>query len=163
MNRKLYNAVQWTWGLPQTLIGAGLYLVHRHDEHFEYGGAKATVWDRDAGISLGKFIFVPGRRQGALAEVPAGRRTSSGSDADTGQDVRPRAKVDPFLLDHEYGHTIQSLALGPLYLVLVGAPSIIWNRLPYFARKRKEKGRSYYSAIFERTASELGEKHRMHR
>ena len=68
------------------------------------------------------------------------------------------AKSSEFLIDHEYGHTIQSLILGPMYLFLVGAPSMAWNRLPYFANKRKKTGRSYYSALFERTANQLGAK-----
>ena len=54
-----YNAIQWSWGLPQTLAGAVLYLKHRNNRHFDYGGAKATVWEGDKGVSLGKFIFVP--------------------------------------------------------------------------------------------------------
>lgn len=126
LKKALYTAAQWTWGLPQTLAGAGLYLRHRKDPHFDYNGAKVTAWDRDSGVSLGKFIFVP-------AEKRSG-----------------------FLLEHEYGHTIQSLLLGPAYLFLVGIPSFTWNRLPYFDRKRKETGTSYYSAVFERTASEFG-------
>ena len=60
------------------------------------------------------------------------------------------------LLDHEYGHTIQSLILGPAYLPLVGLPSLIWNRLPYFRNKRKTTCRDYYSVIFEKTANKLG-------
>lgn len=28
---------------------------------------------------------------------------------------------------HEYGHTIQSRILGPLYLILIGMPSLLWN------------------------------------
>ena len=124
-----YTAVQWSWGLPQTVLGAALYLKHRNDEHFDYRGAKATVWNGDAGVSLGKFIFVP-----------------------------KNAGTDPseFLLNHEYGHTIQSLILGPLYLPLIGAPSFAWNRLAFFERRRKKSGKSYYSAIFERTANSLG-------
>ena len=62
------------------------------------------------------------------------------------------------LLPHEYGHTIQSLILGPAYLLVVGLPSIMWHRLPYFKRKRKNTGRSYYSVIFERTANKLGDR-----
>lgn len=27
---------------------------------------------------------------------------------------------------HEWGHTRQSLILGPLYLIVIGIPSIIW-------------------------------------
>jgi hypothetical protein len=128
LKKHAYTAVQWTWGLPQTLIGAVLYAVHRKDDHFDYRGAKATAWDKDAGVSLGKFIFVPRRAGG-----------NSGR----------------FLLEHEYGHTIQSLILGPFYLLAVGAPSMLWNRLPYFKRKRRKTGRSYYSAPFEKTASIL--------
>ena len=32
----------------------------------------------------------------------------------------------PDILAHEWGHTIQSIILGPLYLLAVGLPSIIW-------------------------------------
>lgn len=128
LKKHAYTAAQWTWGLPQTLIGAALYAVHRKDDHFDYRGARATAWDRDAGVSLGKFIFVPRRAGGN-----AGR----------------------FLLEHEYGHTLQSLILGPFYLLVVGAPSMLWNRLPYFKSKRRRTGKSYYSAPFEKTANIL--------
>ena len=67
------------------------------------------MWNGDAGVSLGKFIFVP---------------KSAGKDP------------SEFLLNHEYGHTIQSLILGPLYLPLIGAPSFAWNRLAFFERRR---------------------------
>ena len=131
LKRGVYTAAQWTWGLPQTLAGAALYLAHRKDRHFNYNGARATVWDKDAGVSLGKFIF-----------VPRGKSDSA----------------DEFLLDHEYGHTLQSLILGPFYLFFVGAPSLVWNRLPFFKRKRKQSGKSYYSAPFESTANHLAAK-----
>ena len=136
MKRRLYTIAQWTWGLPQTLIGSAVYLMHRKDHHFDYNGARVTVWDKDSGVSLGKFIFVPSRRRGS----------------------RTHEEADRFLIDHEYGHMIQSLILGPAYLLLVGAPSLIWNRLPYFARKRARTGRTYYSAPFEKTANQLGAK-----
>lgn len=126
MKRKLYSLAQWTWGFPQTLIGAGLFLKNRKKKHFRYKGATVTEWDRNDGVSLGKFIFVP-------------ENTSEG-----------------FILEHEYGHGVQSLILGPAYLLLVGLPSLAWNRLPYFERRRRKTGRSYYSVVFERTANGLG-------
>jgi len=128
LKRSAYTAAQWTWGLPQTLAGAALYLAHRRDRHFDYNGARATLWDKGSGVSLGKFIFVPRRRDGT---------------------------ADGFLLEHEYGHTLQSLILGPFYLLLVGLPSLIWNNMPFFKRKRKKSGKSYYSAPFESTANKL--------
>lgn len=144
MNKHLYTLIQWTWGLPQTLIGSAVYLVHRKDKHFRYVGAVITAWDKPAGLSLGKFAFVP---RGYSHSRPKSIYT----------DLVTETKVDRFLLCHEYGHTIQSLILGPMYLILVGLPSIIWNRLPYYNRMRRETGKSYYSVVFERTASELGE------
>ena len=38
---------------------------------------------------------------------------------------------------HEYGHTFQSLFLGPLYLMLVSLPSLVWAGLPAFRRMRR--------------------------
>ena len=124
MRKKGYTLLQWTWGLPQTLIGSAVYLVHRKDRHFDYKGACVTEWGKDSGLSLGKFVFVP-----------------RGTDS---------------LLKHEYGHTLQSLLLGPAYLLLVGAPSVAWFHIPLFRRMREKTGRSYYSAVFEKTADKLG-------
>ena len=134
LKKHAYTAAQWTWGLPQTLIGAALYAAHRKDDHFDYRGAKATAWNRDAGISLGKFIFVP-RRAGGNAEK--------------------------FLLEHEYGHTIQSLILGPAYLLVIGLPSFLWANLPCFDRLRAKRGISYYTFYPEIWANRLGGK-KMH-
>lgn len=53
------------------------------------------------------------------------------------------------LLAHEYGHTIQSLVLGPLYLPIIGIPSLIW-----FHIHKPSKG-SYYSFYPEKTANAL--------
>ena len=135
LRKSAYTAAQWTWGLPQTLLGAALYTAHRNDDHFDYRGAKATAWDKDTGISLGKYIFVP---------------------------QRASESAEHFLLDHEYGHTLQSLILGPFYLLLVGAPSMLWHRLPYFRNKRKRNGKSYYSAPFEKTANTLAARFSRH-
>ena len=128
--RPVFTIAQWSWGLPQTLLGAGIYLRHRNDRHFDYKGTRVTIWNRDTGLSLGKFIFVPEWKK----------------------------NVDSFILSHEYGHSLQSLILGPAYLPLVGLPSLLWNRLPYFDRKRKNTGKSYYSVVFERTANLLAER-----
>ena len=62
------------------------------------------------------------------------------------------------LLVHEYGHTIQSLMLGPLYLIVIGIPSTLWGFLPNLNRKRKEEQISYFSFFTEKWANILGEK-----
>lgn len=142
MKRKLYTAIQWTWGLPQTLVGSVLYLAHRKNKHFNLNGACATVWDKDAGLSLGKFIFVP--KQEVI-------KTEDPSEED-------KIVVSKELAMHEYGHTVQSMILGPTYLILVGLPSLVWSRHPHFVKKRARTGMSYYAPVFEKTADKLGKK-----
>ena len=83
-------------------------------------------------VSLGMFIFV-------------------GTHKDTS---RERARE---IASHEYGHTLQSLLLGPLYLIAVGAPSFIWCR--HYGKHRGEyaaRGISYYSRYPEKQATALG-------
>ena len=113
MKKALYIFWQYLWGLPQNLVGAVLYLYYRLKgcPHFSYQGARVILWTVDAGsMSVGRYLFLH-------------------------QSWRPK---DQFLLAHEYGHTIQSLILGPLYLPLVGLPSILWAGLPCFERLRRK-------------------------
>ena len=57
---------------------------------------------------------------------------------------------------HEFGHTIQSAILGPLYLPVIGIPSWLWCNLKAFRKLRKDKGISYYRFYPESTANYLG-------
>ena len=63
---------------------------------------------------------------------------------------------DPQVRVHEFGHSVQSLILGPLFLPIMGIPSFLWCNIPYFRRLRKEKGVSYYRFYPESTANALG-------
>ena len=58
------------------------------------------------------------------------------------------------MIKHEYGHTIQSKILMPLYLPVIGIPSLVWNRL--FKHYRRKRNRSYYSFYTEAWANRLG-------
>jgi hypothetical protein len=60
------------------------------------------------------------------------------------------------LVVHEYGHTIESMILGPLYLPLVVLPSLVWAGLPACERLRRRRGISYYDMPVERWANVLG-------
>lgn len=123
----LYRLAQLTWGLPQSLGGLILYLKYRNSPHHIYKGSIVTNWPKRGGISLGMFTFI---------ENKDGRQE--------------------YIKRHEYGHTIQSLILGPLYLIVVGIPSFIWANIPYFINKRKRKHIAYNSFIVEKTADKLG-------
>ena len=131
MRKLLYILCQCTWGAIQSLLGALILLINLNRPHRVYHGAIVTEWRLKSSLSLGMFIF--------LAE-----------------DRKPLTKHK--LLVHEYGHTVQSLMLGPLYLVVIGLPSVIWAGFPPFRRLRSSKHISYYWLYTERFANYLGEK-----
>ena len=66
---------------------------------------------------------------------------------------------DSNTLRHEQGHAVQSLYLGPLYLIVIGVPSIIWAAC-WCSFKAVEwmrgKGWTYYGFYTERWADSLG-------
>lgn len=59
---------------------------------------------------------------------------------------------------HEYGHTIQSIILGPLFLPVIGIPSCLWANIPCLKQYRKNHKISYYSFYPEKWANYLGER-----
>ncbi len=142
--RALAFLVQMTWGLPQNLLGALLWLRWARQPHFRWRGAFVTVWPGATSMSLGLFLFL------------APTRTALGSADGKGHDGVGRANHR--VLVHEYGHTVQSLLLGPLYLPVIGLPSILWCRLPALRRYRQKKQLSYYRLYTEHWASVWGEK-----
>lgn len=129
----LYCFCQCTWGIVQTLLGMFFFIKYRKERHYWYHGVVVTECRGELNISLGMFIFVTENRR------------------ESGKEQFRR------LLVHEYGHTLQSLLLGPLYLPVIGLPSLLWCRLPYFKQRRMKSGRSYYSFYTEKWADMLGE------
>ena len=63
---------------------------------------------------------------------------------------------DERVIVHEYGHSIQSMLLGPFYLLIIGIPSFCWANSPHYVMSRK-KGRYRYTSFYpERWANYLG-------
>ena len=58
---------------------------------------------------------------------------------------------------HELGHTIQSKILGPLYLIVIGIPSITYCGLRRIFPSLRKK--NYYDFYTESTANYLSEKY----
>lgn len=128
-----YRLWQWTWGLPQSLCGLGLALLYRQCRRRWVGGALVTFHcGRWGGVSLGMFLFVPAQ-------------------------LSPQQEKG--MLAHEYGHSVQSLLLGPLYLLAVGLPSFLWANLPAYKRLRRRRGMAYESRYPESWAESLGKKY----
>ena len=129
MEKLLFMMIQCTWGLPQTLLGAIIFLKHFQCPHNRYRGCIDTKWNSGGGMSLGLFIFTPKEEDTRTEQVRV----------------------------HEYGHCIQSLVLGPLYLIVIGIVSYTWANLPYFRKMRHEKKIPYTACFVEAWASKWGE------
>ncbi len=126
----------WVWELPQNVLGGLLLALERAK-----GNVRAVRRERgrcmielagEGGVSLGWFVF-HSRRDSRF--VPVG----------------------PENADHEYGHSVQSRWLGPLYLPLVGVPSTL--RVLYAIGYRSATGRrwsGYYDGWPEDSADRLG-------
>lgn len=56
-------------------------------------------------------------------------------------------------IKHEHGHAIQSRMLGPLYLIVIGLPSIIWAWLYGWIIPETKNG--YYKFYTEKWADKL--------
>ena len=129
IKKVLFILGQCTWGILQTLLGAIICLKHWNCPHKFYRGAIDTQWAGRGGMSLGLFIFTP-QEQSERAD---------------------RVRV------HEYGHCVQSLLLGPGYLI-VGLISLCWANLPVFRRMRRERKIPYTACFVESWASRWGER-----
>lgn len=150
-----YLLWQVAWGFPQTVAGACVLATCIGKPRFMHHGAVVTIWDSHFGLSLGPFVYMNARSTAPDA---------SGETGEPGAEPKPRfiermpgLFVDDGLLVHEYGHTVQSLILGPLYLLVIGLPSVIWLRTPRLSRRRRDAGSSYYAFYTERWANHLGE------
>ena len=142
MKSVLYFIWQWSWGILQSALGLIVFLFHIRDKHYFYHGAVITEWKSVSSVSLGMFVFVT--NEPFFYEKLKNEYTAE--------------ELSERLLVHEYGHTIQSLILGPLYLIVIGIPSTLWGFLPSLNNKRKTEGLSYFSFFTEKWANVLGEK-----
>ena len=123
-----YYFLQWTVGLPQNVIGLTFWVFTRSSEKYRYRKAAVKSWRFGGSMGLGMFIF--------MGDVPMHEKE--------------------YVLRHEYGHTIQSVILGPLFLPVIGLPSLLWASIPAFQKLRTRKKISYYSLYTEKWANALG-------
>ena len=103
-------------------------MINRNCEHHFYRCCIDTKWNLKGGLSLGLFIFTP----------------------------KDEVKNAELIRVHEYGHTIQSLVLGP-FMLFIGIISVVWGNLPYFERIRREENVPYTACFVEYWASKWGE------
>ena len=115
------------WELPQIfLAGMIIIFLRRKITGREYYKNANIIYIKKfpAGISLGRFIILNDKYEGNKLSIK-----------------------------HEYGHTVQSMYLGWLYLFVIGLPSII--RVLVWRMKRL-KSLDYYKGYPENWANKLG-------
>jgi len=123
------------WQLPQFLLGIILYKYYESKDRilevFDYKGCRVVKI---------KSTLISGGSLGPIILL-----SSNISDKE---------------IKHEYGHSIQSLIFGPLYLLLIGIPSAIfnnlWDRLFHKKWSYKDRTKWYYNRYPEKWADKLG-------
>lgn len=117
--------LHFLWGLPQNIIGGILYLIFRcKNPHKKFNNA---------------YVCEMPNRWGSVS---------------LGMFILVSNIENETTIKHEYGHTRQSMLLGPLYLLVVGLPSIIWAGC--FSKYRQKHNKSYYSFYCEAWADKWG-------
>ena len=110
MGNVFVELVHWTWCLPQTLVGF-LYFISSRKNHVKverFRHAVVTTLDRE---HTGGFCW--------------------------GRYIFIDRTPDEHTVKHEYGHTLQSFILGPLYIPLVWGRSRVLY-LKYMRLRRED-------------------------
>ncbi|WP_146922750.1 hypothetical protein [Alkalibacterium kapii] len=140
----LYIILQLTWGFLQSFVGLCLFLFFVNAPHDFYHGSIRTKWPSLKGVSLGLFIFTPDENDKTLQKKYQNNQIYL-------ENLCNRLSV------HEYGHTYQSLLLGPFYLVIIGTVSWSWANLSRYKNLRKDYAVPYSFCWTESWANRLGE------
>lgn len=126
----LKEILLYIWQLPQNLIGLIMLLFMKpYISKEKYRGITYVVSDKmSGGISLGNYVI--------LSYWNRDKERSKNT------------------WDHEWGHTRDSRLFGPLYLIVIGLPSLIWCWLYTTVIKQTPNG--YYKFYTEKRADRLG-------
>lgn len=128
----------YLWQLPQNLVGLILSLTSKEKKTYtdviDNKSVKVyyTKCLMGAGISLGNYILFDEKF------------LSFSHNTD---------------IKHEYGHQKQSKYLGPLYLIVIGLPSVIGNVFDRVAHKNwsyQDRVKWYFNQPYESWADKLG-------
>ena len=124
-NQLMYVLLQFTWGILQNLTGLVMFLACKMlgCKSKTYKHAVVTKWNNKYG-SVSLGMF-----------------------------LFVTDDEDETLVAHEYGHSLQSLFLGPLFFFVIGIPSICWAAFGDGYRKKHNK--TYYEFYTEKFANDL--------
>ena len=120
------EALKFIWQLPQVIVAFLYYLYLKYMDEI-----------MDTCTYQGAIVFI--------------KRNPTGS-VTLGQHIFLSPRATDNTIRHEWGHTRQSLMLGPLYLIIIGIPSILWA----VTHKVIAPGKNYYDFYTESWANKLG-------
>lgn len=127
------RALLLIWELPQNIIGALLFI-------FFAVFSDSVILDDDDSLEMYSTLM-----RGAISlgvfRVYAYKYLGNG------------ARYVELVRKHEKGHRKQSMMLGPLYLIVIGLPSLIWAALHSSVRRLRTV--DYYSFYTEKWADRL--------
>ena len=136
--------LKYIWQLPQHIVALLLILYYKYRK---YGCMKSRykvlVKDKQVRVNVYKALMT-------------GPGISLGDYIITNP---YEYKVTEMLIKHEYGHQRQSLYLGPLYLLIIGIPSLLGNIWDTNFHKKWPPIKSYrwyYNQPWEKWADKLG-------
>lgn len=116
------NILYWIWQLPQNLLGVlwrnikkDSIITDISNNDIKSVGAKAYLIKAGGAVTLGKYVFIS-------------------------QTYRDQS----ITIKHECGHVKQSKMLGPLYLIVIGVPSILHRWLNDYIGCDEENGYSHF-------------------
>ena len=126
----LKEILLYIWQLPQNLLGLFVMIfVIPHYSKEKYKGITYVISEKmSGGISLGNYVILS-------------------------KDLKNK-NISSKTWDHEYGHTRDSRIFGPLYLIIIGLPSLIWAGL--YGKIIKPSYNGYYNFYTEKRADRLG-------
>lgn len=136
MSKALNNftkALLLIWELPQNIAGAFYFIIH---------GVFAKTFIIDDGDS---FEMYSDKQKGGVS-LGVFRVYKSEYYGNAAQFVKLTRK-------HEKGHRKQSIMLGPLYLIVIGLPSLVWSALHSSVRRLRTV--DYFSFYTEKWADRL--------
>jgi len=122
--------LMWIWQLPQNIVGLFMLLWYKHEK----------VYHRLNGRT---FYFT--------TEMPSG--------ISLGNYIIMNREDKEDGMRHEYGHSIDSRRWGPLYLLVIGLPSLlgnIYDRVFHKKWKYSDSCEWYYNQPWEKSADRNG-------
>lgn len=135
---KLLKIVLFIWQLPQNILGLIILKINKkHEKYMMIDDIEFYFLDKffNSGISLGNKVLL-----------------------DSIYKSYPNILINTN--KHEFGHTKQSKILGPLYLIVVGITSLvfnnIWDRIFHKNWNNQKRNKWYYSRFPENWADKLG-------